>query len=220
MRSSRSAVLWILAFSAISACGGKTETGGPGGGGAQAGSGGGGSGGTGASGGGGSGAFGGGGVGAFGGAGGSAGLEQKAEELCSMMSGLPCAIKDCKQQIGQSIQLVLASGCADVFDAVLDCALTHPMYCEPGNDEPSLSPACDPILSKLATCMNQDNCGGWSSSEGDCGLDCSSWGASCQPMPGGLTCHCSFGPKAGKQFSMTGTCDSPGWSAYVTEACG
>jgi len=224
------------------ACGGKTDGGdgtgtgasaGTGGSGALGGGGGAPSGGTGALGGGGTGAFGGGGTGAFGGGGtgafggggtgafgggGATGWDAKIDATCSAISKLPCPLFDCYAELASSVKESISWGCEGVMAAILDCAVQYPMYCQ--NGEPQLAVECQKLANAFEQCMGANQCGSWGGSDGSCGVDCPSWGASCKPSSsGGLWCACNNGPATGKQFQVASTCNSQSWQDIAASYC-
>jgi hypothetical protein len=246
-QSMRSAWLLVTALVVTGACGGKTETGGEGGGGALGGSGGSGVGGSGVGGSGvggagiggsatgGNGAFGGGGVGpgGFGGGGiggagaggsGGSGLDQKIQELCFLMSQLPCGIFDCVNQLHESATAAAQQGCSEELGLVFDCAIEFPLSCsspDPG-DGPTLAPECGNVAENLAECMEgTGECATFGGGNG-CGMTCSgpnAWGVKCTSSPAGLECVCTEGPNGGVAAVIGVQCNSPAWQETVANLC-
>ena len=240
---------WCAAGSlALVACGGKTQIDGTGG---SAGSGGGGSGGTSGGGGtagisggaAGSGAFGGmagsgamggmagsgamggmagsGAMGGMAGGGGSSSIWQKVDQVCKVISTLPCAMPGCKKELGQSVMMAQDEGCVPELEKILDCALAYPMTCKGG--DPDLAPQCDKVSYLFEECVSgSSSCSSWGGSDGTCGIQCNEFDASCKPLPGGggVQCACNSGPEAGKLFKLPMTCNSPNIQDAVTANCG
>lgn len=238
MRAAQLLAWCVVGTLSVGACGGKTEGGGSGGSGAQAGSGGGaGTAGSGAVAG--SGAFGGaggamggmggmaamggtgamGGMGAVGGGGGGS-LEAKAEKVCAVINQLPCALPNCKKELGDAIGYAQSMGCTNELGMILDCALSYPLGCAGG--EPSLAPPCQKYSQAFQDCIGvSPGCDGWGSSDGSCGMSCGYFDVTCKPFPGGgLQCSCDSGPNAGKVFNLPGTCNSPGFEDAINNVCG
>ncbi|MFO0569548.1 MAG: hypothetical protein U0263_28115 [Polyangiaceae bacterium] len=182
-----------------------------------------GGGGFGGSGAGGSGAFGGGGFGgsgAFGGAGGSGGgIYAKADKVCAVIQSLPCKQPNCKGDLYDAIDMAQSVGCTDELNKVFDCALTYPLICQGG--DPSLAPPCANTADAFEQCVNgSPGCSSWGSSDGSCGLSCGYYDVTCKPQPGGLSCACTSGPAAGKNFNTNGTCNSPNFEQKMQNFCG
>ncbi|MBI3203064.1 MAG: hypothetical protein HYZ29_16120 [Myxococcales bacterium] len=241
MRAIQLLAFFAAGSAALGACGGKTQIDATGG---SAGSSGGGSGGS--SGGGtagisggtaGSGAFGGmAGSGAFGGMAGSAGtgatggvaggggsssIWQKVDQVCKVISTLPCAMPGCKKEIGESVMMAQDEGCLPELENILDCALTYPMTCKGG--DPDLAPQCDKATYLFEECVSgSSSCSGWGGSDGSCGIKCNEFDASCKPLPGGggVQCACNSGPEAGKLFKLPMTCSSPNLQDALSANCG
>jgi hypothetical protein len=142
-----------------------------------------------------------------------------------VMSQLPCAIFDCVNQLHQAAAQATAAGCFAELNVVLDCARVFPMVCDSPDPSrgPSLAPQCRQVNRDLDDCMGgSGTCSGFGGSNGECGMSCTGpvpWGVKCAGSPAGLSCVCSDGPNAGRQFSMPQSCNSPEWQRVVTSAC-
>ena len=133
------------------------------------------------------------------------------------MSPLPCALPSCTGELSQAVKNAISAGCDAQIAAVLDCALSYPMYC--ANGEPQLAIECQKLVDALDQCAGT-NCNSWGASDGSCGVDCKGWGADCKPdSSGSVLCVCTLGPAIGKQFPLPGSCGSPSWQDQVAQHC-
>ncbi len=74
-------------------------------------------------------------------------------------------------------------------------------------------------MSALESCLPSCSGGGSATS---CSASCVgkyvNWAAECQVEPGSMTCTCTIGSGAGKQFVVAGTC-SDNWEAQAQAQC-
>lgn len=155
-------------------------------------------------------------VGGSSGAGGSGGVGSLIDELCSELATIPCGMPyaTCVTEVNDGLKLAESQGCQSVYLDLLECANQLGFTCQPGENDPVVHPACEPLADQFQQCFQGGECG-YSVGPGFCSVNCPSWSADCKEQGKTLSCVCSDGV----QFATPGSCTGA-WAEIAEANCG
>jgi len=143
---------------------------------------------------------------------------EKIRKVCAAVEAANCGLGNCLEGLAPTAELIVQTGCAREFMAVLDCGLgvdPNP-WCTGSPD------VCIPQIEALDSCMGPKNCSLSYDVDGSCAAACGNWTAECQPGPPETTyliCRCTTGGRNGPEFIVGSSCQSQDWPRSLEAMC-